>query len=109
MARLAGTLPIIAFFPIINSISYYTHIIPFCQGFRRIAPAAFLPLPGQDPGSDPKKVPAEPLVLFYGDTLLYRTETSVNTLPKKDARQLLYGISVETREQAERVIEEYCS
>ena len=49
------------------------------------------------------------VVLFYGDTLLYRTETSVNTLPKKDARQLLYGISVETREQAERVIEEYCS
>ncbi len=49
------------------------------------------------------------VVLYKGDTLILRTTTSVSTLPKKDERTLLYGITVSTREQADEVLEQYCS
>ena len=41
LARLAGTLPIIAFFPILNSIPYHNRIIPVCQGLAILVPFCF--------------------------------------------------------------------
>ncbi len=49
------------------------------------------------------------IVVYRGDELLIKTDTAVNTLPKRDQKQLLYGIVVSSKAQMERVLEDYCS
>lgn len=49
------------------------------------------------------------IVVYRGDTLLYKTETSVNTLPKKDRKTLIQGITVTSQEELKRLIDDYCS
>ena len=49
------------------------------------------------------------VVMYKGDMLILRTTTSVSTLPKKDERALLYGIQVKTRQEADKLLEQYCS
>ncbi len=49
------------------------------------------------------------IVVYKGDELFLKTSTSVNTLPKKDERKLLYGITVDTKEEMNEVLEDYCS
>ncbi len=49
------------------------------------------------------------IVVYRGDTLLYRTTTSVNTLPKKDRKTLLEGITVTSQQELKRLLDDYCS
>lgn len=49
------------------------------------------------------------VVVYKGDELLIKTSTSVSTLPKKDEKELLYGITVSSREEVDRLLEIYCS
>ncbi len=49
------------------------------------------------------------ICVYQDDSLLYRTNTAVNTLPKKDQKDLLYGIQADTLEDVEQILMEYCS
>ena len=49
------------------------------------------------------------IVVYRGDELLMRTDTAVNTLPKRDQKQLLYGIVAYSKQEMERVLQDYCS
>lgn len=49
------------------------------------------------------------IVVYQGNTMIYRTNTAVNTLPKKDQKELLYGIQADTKEEVKLIIEQYCS
>lgn len=49
------------------------------------------------------------IVVYKGDELFLKTSTAVNTLPKKDERELLYGITVNSKEEMNKVLENYCS
>lgn len=49
------------------------------------------------------------IVVYKGDTLYLRTDTAVSTLPKPDQTQLLYGISVSSKEQMQDILNDYCS
>lgn len=49
------------------------------------------------------------VVVYKGDELLMKTSTAVNTLPKKDEKELLYGITVYSKEEMNRLLEQYCS
>ncbi|MBQ8860422.1 MAG: hypothetical protein IJ015_03680 [Ruminococcus sp.] len=49
------------------------------------------------------------VVVYKGDELLIKTSTSTSTLPKKDEKELLYGITVKTRQEVDRLLEQYCS
>lgn len=47
--------------------------------------------------------------MYKEDELFLRTSTAVNTLPKKDERELLYGITVYSKDEMNEVLEDYCS
>ena len=49
------------------------------------------------------------IVVYRGGELLMRTDTAVNTLPKRDQKQLLYGIVAYSKQEMERVLQDYCS
>ncbi|MBQ8058028.1 MAG: hypothetical protein IJ275_06825 [Ruminococcus sp.] len=49
------------------------------------------------------------VVVYYGQELVRKTTTAVSTLPKIDQRELLYGITANSEEEVERILEEYCS
>ncbi|MBR2715790.1 MAG: hypothetical protein IKB73_06280 [Ruminococcus sp.] len=49
------------------------------------------------------------IVVYKEGRLHLRTSTAVNTLPKIDQKELLYGIKVNTKEQMNKVLEQYCS
>ncbi len=49
------------------------------------------------------------VVVYRGDELFIKTSTSTSTLPKKDEKELLYGITVHTKEEMDRLLEQYCS
>ncbi len=49
------------------------------------------------------------IVVYKGDELYYKTNTSVNTLPKSDRRVLLEGIVVKDEQQLKEVLADYCS
>ncbi|MBQ2970915.1 MAG: BofC C-terminal domain-containing protein [Ruminococcus sp.] len=49
------------------------------------------------------------IVVYKGEELFLKTSTAVNTLPKKDERELLYGITVSTKEEMNEVLQDYCS
>ncbi|MBQ4128817.1 MAG: BofC C-terminal domain-containing protein [Ruminococcus sp.] len=49
------------------------------------------------------------IVVYYGDELIQKTSTAVNTLPKKDQKTLLYGITVNSKEEVELILQDYCS
>lgn len=49
------------------------------------------------------------VVVYKGDELLMKTSTSVSTLPKKDEKELLYGITVYSKEEMDKLLEQYCS
>ena len=49
------------------------------------------------------------IVVYRGDELLMRTDTAVNTLPKRDQEQLLYGVVAYSTPEMERVLQDYCS
>ncbi len=49
------------------------------------------------------------IVVYKEDELFLRTSTAVNTLPKKDERELLYGITVYSKDEMNEVLEDYCS
>ena len=49
------------------------------------------------------------IVVYKGDELFLKTSTAVNTLPKKDERELLYGITVYSKDEMNKVLEDYCS
>ena len=49
------------------------------------------------------------IVVYENEELLYRTNTAVNTLPKKDQKTLLYGLSANSKEEVRDILEEYCS
>ena len=49
------------------------------------------------------------IVVYQNDELLYKTTTAVSTLPKKDQKTLLYGISAQTKEDIELILQQFCS
>ena len=49
------------------------------------------------------------IVVYQNDELLYKTTTAVSTLPKKDQKTLLYGISAQTKEDVELILQQFCS
>lgn len=49
------------------------------------------------------------VVVYQGDTLLHKTSTATSTLPKRDQKILLYGISVNSKEELNEILENYCS
>ncbi len=49
------------------------------------------------------------IVVYRGDELLIKTTTAVSTLPKRDQKELLYGINASTKEEMEKLLESYCS
>lgn len=49
------------------------------------------------------------VVVYKDDVLYYRTDTSLDTLPKKDKRELLEGITVYGEKQLKQTIADYCS
>ena len=49
------------------------------------------------------------IVVYENDELLYKTTTAVSTLPKKDQKTLLYGISADTKEEVKLILEQFCS
>ena len=49
------------------------------------------------------------IVVYQGEELLYKTTTATSTLPKIDQKELLYGITANSEEEVERILEEYCS
>lgn len=49
------------------------------------------------------------IVVYYGDELIQKTSTAVNTLPKKDQKTLLYGITANSKEEVELILQDYCS
>jgi len=49
------------------------------------------------------------VVVYKDDMLYYRTDTSLDTLPKKDKRELLEGITVYGEKQLKQTLADYCS
>ncbi|MBQ6626748.1 MAG: hypothetical protein IIX27_05600 [Ruminococcus sp.] len=49
------------------------------------------------------------IVVYENDTLWQRTSTRVNTLPKIDQKLLLYGISASSKQEVQKILEDYCS
>ncbi|MBE6824899.1 MAG: hypothetical protein E7513_06080 [Ruminococcaceae bacterium] len=49
------------------------------------------------------------IVVYRGDELLIKTTTAVSTLPKRDQTELLYGISANSKEEMNALLESYCS
>ena len=49
------------------------------------------------------------IVVYENDELLYKTTTAVSTLPKKDQKTLLYGISANTKEEVKLILQQFCS
>lgn len=49
------------------------------------------------------------IVVYEQDELFYKTMTSVKTLPIKDQETLLYGIPARSKEEVNRILEQYCS
>lgn len=49
------------------------------------------------------------IVVYKGDTLYQKTSTATSTLPKSDQKELLYGISAQTKEQMQAILDDYCS
>lgn len=49
------------------------------------------------------------IVVYELDELFYKTMTHVNTLPIKDQETLLYGIPADSKEEVNKILEQYCS
>lgn len=49
------------------------------------------------------------IVVYYGDSLYLKTDTSIRTLPKSDRSKLIEGIAVDTREEVDKILFDYCS
>ena len=49
------------------------------------------------------------IVVYEQDELFYKTMTMVKTLPIKDQETLLYGIPARSKEEVNRILEQYCS
>lgn len=49
------------------------------------------------------------VVVYQGDTLLHKTSTATSTLPKRDQKILLYGISASSKEELNKILENYLS
>ncbi len=49
------------------------------------------------------------IVVYKLDELFYKTMTHVKTLPIKDQETLLYGIPADSKEEVNRILEQYCS
>ncbi len=49
------------------------------------------------------------IVVYRNDELLMKTTTAVSTLPKRDQKELLYGINASSKEEMEKLLESYCS
>ena len=49
------------------------------------------------------------IVVYQGEELLYKTNTATSTLPKIDQKELLYGIVVSSKQEVEKVLQDYCS
>ena len=49
------------------------------------------------------------IVVYKGDTMHLKTDTAVSTLPKPDQKILLYGINANSKEELDKILEQYCS
>ena len=49
------------------------------------------------------------IVVYYGDSLYLKTDTSIHTLPKKDRGMFINGISLDSKQEVDKVLLEYCS
>lgn len=49
------------------------------------------------------------IVVYEQDELFYKTMTATKTLPIKDQETLLYGIPASSKEEVNKILEQYCS
>lgn len=49
------------------------------------------------------------IVVYYGESLYLKTDTSIHTLPKKDRHKFISGFTVDSRAEVDKILFDYCS